>query len=178
MNDVDFVSYDETQHQEQMTQMGYEYGKWHDDHVFNRYNVHYFPEGDVEKGINSYIPRINAVKPPIGLMLILMVDGEPVGMGRISKQEDEVCEVEGLFIRPEHRGQGYGKEMVKRLEDKAREFGYSRARLEFNLLNVVAGHIFRKAGYRITLPYYDIEEIDDENMRKYYLDKTYMEKKL
>jgi len=36
----------------------------------------------------------------------------------------------------------------------------------------------RKAGYRETSAYYDLTEIEDENMRKYYKDKTYMEKKL
>ena len=161
-----------------MTQMGYEYGKWHDDHVFNRYNVHYFPDGDVKKGIDSYVPRLNALKPPEGVMLVLMVDGEPVGMGWISRQGDDVCEVDTLFIRPEYRGMGYGKEMLKRLEDKAREYGYSRIRTAFNLFNVVAGHIFRRAGYQETSAYYDLTEIEDEKMRKYFADKTYMEKKL
>lgn len=178
MTDVEFVSYDEERHVDQMTQMFYEYGKWHDDNVLNRYNIHYFPDGDVKTGIDSYIPRINALEPTEGVILILMVDGEPVGMGWISRQGDDVCEVDGLFIRPEYRGKGYGKEMLKRLEDKARVYGYSLTRTEFNLFNVVAGHIFRKAGYQETSPYYNVEEIEDKNMRKYYLDKTYLEKKL
>ena len=160
-----------------MTQMGYEYGKWLDNHVYDQYNVHYFPEGKIESSIDSYIPIINELKPPEGVMLLLVVKDKPVGMGRISRKGDDLCEVEGLFIRPDNRGYGYGKELLKRLEDKAREFGYSRARLEFNLFNEIAAHIFRKAGYKETAPYYDITQIE-ENMRKYYLDKTYMEKKL
>ena len=176
MTEVDFVPYKKELHQDQMTQMFYEYGKWHDKHVYDRYNVHYFPDGNVESGIDRYIQRFNGLTPPVDILLLLLVGSKPLGMGWISRQEADLCEVDCLFIYPEYRGLGYGKETLRRLEDKAREFGYTRARLEFNLFNEVAAHIFRKAGYKETSPYYDITQIENENMRKYFKDKTYMEK--
>lgn len=62
--------------------------------------------------------------------MVLEVDGVAAGIGRLSILEDKIAEINNMFISPEHRGYGYGKAILKCLEDKAREYGYTTLRLD------------------------------------------------
>jgi putative acetyltransferase len=60
-----------------------------------------------------------------------------------------------LYVRPEFRGQGVGKELVTTLIEAAREIGYERM-----LLDTLPGKmdraiaLYRRFGFREIAPYY------------------------
>jgi ribosomal protein S18 acetylase RimI-like enzyme len=139
--------------------------------------------GPIREIIKKVIPVFISLKPPEGIILILEVDGEAMGMGRLSKLDEGVVEINNMFVSSEQRGKGYGKMMLTSLEDKAREFGYSTVRLDTGAFNVAAQHMYRKAGY-IERDYYGstnygrVAKDDTDEGRIYYANKIYMEKKL
>jgi GNAT superfamily N-acetyltransferase len=53
-----------------------------------------------------------------------------------------------MFIRPEFQGKGYGKEMMARLMDRARELGYSTLRLDTAYFLEAAIHIYKSVGFK------------------------------
>jgi len=57
------------------------------------------------------------LKPPGGILYMLVVEGEVAGMGALRKLSDEVGEVKRMYNRPHYRGRGLGKKMLKRLLD-------------------------------------------------------------
>jgi putative acetyltransferase len=68
--------------------------------------------------------------PPEGFILLAEFDGEIAGCIALRKLEDGICEMKRLFVRPEFRGHGIGKELCDQLIFKAKEMGYKKMRLD------------------------------------------------
>jgi len=93
--------------------------------------------------------------PPSG-RLLLAIDGEQVaGCVALRSLGGSDCEMKRLYVRPEFRGKGLGKESVTTLIDAAREIGYRRM-----LLDTLPGKmdeaiaLYRSLGFREIAPYY------------------------
>lgn len=60
-----------------------------------------------------------------GAILVGYEAEKPVACIAIKKKDDENCEAKRLFIKPESRGNGYGRVMMNAMLGKARELGFS-----------------------------------------------------
>ena len=60
-----------------------------------------------------------------GAILIGYEDDKPVACVAIRKISDETCEGKRLFIKPEYRGKGYARVMIKAMTDIAFELGFN-----------------------------------------------------
>lgn len=98
-------------------------------------------------------------------------------MGRLSKPEEGVGEINTMYTRPKHRGKGYATETLKRLEEKAREFGRSTLRLDTKGFKVVAQHLYRKIGFKEIERYSGIGAPENET-RAYTLQKNIHRKEM
>jgi len=93
---------------------------------------------------------------PNGRLLIAIKDSDVVGCIALRKLTDDACEMKRLFLRPQFRGQGLGREMVQRIIDEAREIGYERMRLDTLprwMDQAIA--LYEQFGFRDIPPYYD-----------------------
>lgn len=87
--------------------------------------------------------------------LLIGLDGErTVGCVAVRKLDDGVCEMKRLFVRPEARGTGLGRQLAHEIIVVARELGYSLMRLDTLDRLEGAMHIYEKLGFRKTEPYY------------------------
>jgi ribosomal protein S18 acetylase RimI-like enzyme len=68
--------------------------------------------------------------PPDGRLLMAYADDQLVGCIALRKWDERTCEMKRLFLRPEFRGKGYGRTMIDKLIEEAREVGYERMRLD------------------------------------------------
>ena len=159
-------------------EMGVEYCTWLDDEVYAHYGVRLFPDGDIQGFIERRAPVWTSVKPPRGIIYILEVNGEAVGMGRLDTFEGDIGEVHNVWTSPEHRGKGYATVLMNHLEEKAQEFGFSALRLDTAKFNVPAQRLYAKLGYNEIGRYREITRSESEGIRLYYEEKVYMEKKL
>ena len=91
--------------------------------------------------------------PPQGLFLLLCVDGQLVGCGGYRAHGPATGEIKRLYVRPEHRGHGYGRRLLTALEDHARAVGATVVLLETGVRNEAAIALFGAAGY-IPVPGY------------------------
>jgi N-acetylglutamate synthase and related acetyltransferases len=101
--------------------------------------------------------------------VILVYDqNEPVGCASYKKYDSEPAEVKRVFIRPQYRGQGISKIMLKKLEMRAVEQGYRAFILEAGELLVSAMKLYEVLGYVIVPNYGQYAEMPDSIcMRKY-----------
>ena len=51
-------------------------------------------------------------------------DDKPIACVAFKKISDETCEGKRLYIKPEYRGKGYARIMIKAMTDKASELGF------------------------------------------------------
>ena len=178
MVEYEFVPYDDEHHRAPCIEMGIEYCSWLSSEVYTHYGVKLIKDGDIQGFVERNTPGWASVKPPMGIFLILEVDGEAAGMGRFDIFEEGIGEVHNIWINPEHRGKGYATHLMNRLEEKAKEYGFSALRLDTAKFNTPAQRLYKKIGYNEIERYRKVTRNENENIRLYYEEKVYMEKRL
>ena len=82
-----------------------------------------------------------------GFLLLARVDGEPAGCVGVRALNSSSGELRRLFVRPEHRGSGLGKQLLQSATEHAQENGFSRLVLTTLATMVEARALYRDAGH-------------------------------
>ncbi len=103
--------------------------------------------------------------PPRGAFLLVNDSernngGNFVGCGGIRRIEDSLAgavryEVKHLWLQPIVRGRGWGRELLRELESRAKAFGANEVVLDTNASLKAAGALYQDSGYLATPPYND-----------------------
>lgn len=92
--------------------------------------------------------------PPQGALIVAKLGEEVVGMVCLRPLEESVAEIKRLFIVPEHRGHGIGRQLMHAVLERARAIGYDRARLDTLPQMVEARTLYLSLGFVSIAPYY------------------------
>lgn len=76
--------------------------------------------------------------PPHGTLLVAFIDNQPAGCGalkpltptRAATPNEAACEMKRLWVRPQHRGHGLGKQLAEALLEHARQRSYTAIYLD------------------------------------------------
>lgn len=88
------------------------------------------------------------LNPPNGLFLVGYLDGEAVCCGGLKRLDDEACEIKRMYVAPQARGRGVGRQLLVELEDRAMRLGFQVARLDTGNRQPDAQHLYESSGYR------------------------------
>lgn len=94
-------------------------------------------------------------------VIIVYDQGKAIGSGGYRFYNDETVELKRIYLAPEYRSQGIGRELLQRLEARAKIQGYTYAILETGDLLKDAMRLYTKAGYEVIPnygPYVDMSE--------------------
>ena len=86
--------------------------------------------------------------PPEGVFYILKIKKNLVGMGAFRKLNVNTGVIKRMYIRPNYRGKGFGKGLLRHLLKKGKEFGCSRVLLDTGLFMTAAQHVYRSVGFQ------------------------------
>jgi GNAT superfamily N-acetyltransferase len=84
---------------------------------------------------------------------VLRVDGQPAGCGGIKLFGTEFGELKRMYVRPEYRGNGYGKLILDRLAQHALEHKTTVLRLETGIHQKAAIRLYEQEGFRRIPPF-------------------------
>jgi ribosomal protein S18 acetylase RimI-like enzyme len=110
--------------------------------------------------------------PPQGQLLIAWRDDRAVGCVALRSIEPGICEMKRLYVRPEARGIGLGKELAAAIVERARAGGYRSMVLETLRSMVEARVIYRSLGFVQREPYYGNPQPDVTFMELRLSEKT------
>lgn len=85
--------------------------------------------------------------PPRGDFLVGYDGDTAVCCGGIKPLDAQACEIKRMYVVPEARGNGVAKLLLSALENRARELGYTIARLDTGPAQPHAERLYRAAGY-------------------------------
>jgi putative acetyltransferase len=95
--------------------------------------------------------------PPGGALLIAEDHkGRIAGCVALRELRNGACEMKRLFVASEFHGRGVGEERARALIRRAGELGYSRMMLDTGPAQREALGLYRKLGFRVIQPYYDL----------------------
>jgi GNAT superfamily N-acetyltransferase len=84
---------------------------------------------------------------PNGSFLVGYEEGVAICCGGIKRLDVEACEFKRMYVIPEQRGRGVARILLTALEDRARQLGYTIARLDTGPKQQGAQRLYESAGY-------------------------------
>ena len=87
------------------------------------------------------------------VFFVTRCEGKLAGCGGIKMFDADYGEVKRMFVRPEFRGKGLGKAMLRRLAEYARESGTGVLRLETGIFEVEAITLYERCGFARRAPF-------------------------
>jgi putative acetyltransferase len=92
--------------------------------------------------------------PPEGRLVLATNNGQPAGCVALHKLAPEICEMKRLYVRPQFRGRGLGRELAEKVIVEARQFGYKKLRLDtVESVMKTAVALYRRLGFSEIPPY-------------------------
>lgn len=69
------------------------------------------------------------------------------GIMQLENSEENICELQKMYLLPEGRGLGLGKELIDKCIDKASEFGFESCYIETMTYMEDAQKLYKKVGF-------------------------------
>jgi len=146
---AEFVPFDLNVHKEAFVKLNVEFITWIADQLRENYQLDSVSSigQTIPEYVDAHLEDLTSLKPPDGIIYLLVDVGDIAGMGAIRKLNEETGEIKRMYIRPFYRGRGYGKQMLNKLLEVGRDFGCSSFYLETSKFMTVAQHIYKSAGF-------------------------------
>jgi GNAT superfamily N-acetyltransferase len=91
--------------------------------------------------------------PPAGRLALAMVDGQPAGCAALRRFDSDRCEFKRLFVRPQFRGLGLGRQLLAWVIAEAKAAGYRQLVCDTMPVMADALAMYERAGFERTAPY-------------------------
>lgn len=94
--------------------------------------------------------------PPDGRLMFAFDDDQLAGCVALRKIGEGICEMKRLFVRPEFRGRGLGRQLTEAIIKEARRIGYQRLLLDTlpPKMSIAVG-VYRSLGFKEISAYYN-----------------------
>jgi GNAT superfamily N-acetyltransferase len=126
-----------------------EYLNWINESAQREYGLNF----DVNAMIAADVADGTKFQPPFGRFYLVQDGAASAAVGCLRRLSEHAGEVQRMYVRASHRGQGIGRLIVDRLIADAREIGYRTLRLESLKFLTTAHSLYRSAGFVEIMPY-------------------------
>lgn len=90
---------------------------------------------------------------PYGALLLASSNNRIAGCVALRKIDASTCEMKRLYVRPEYRGKGLGKQLVVEVIKEARKIGYTLMKLDTIPSMAEAIKLYESLGFKRTTSY-------------------------
>lgn len=102
---------------------------------------------DTDETLNGFMSDLNVFDPPGGRIILAKCNDEFVGIGCLKQLSAEIGEIKRMFVSPNYRRKGLGKEILEKLIEDARSIGYAKLRLDSPKPFSAAHRLYERNGF-------------------------------
>ncbi len=128
-----------------------EYLNWINESAQREYGLTF----DIEAMLASDLKDKTKFQPPFGRFYLARDMGQIAGVGCLKQLQENVGEIQRMYVRSDFRGKGIGRLIAERLISEARSIGYEKLRLESLKFLTSAHTLYRSLGFEEISPYSD-----------------------
>ena len=157
---VVFTLYDPIKHRDDFIQLNIEYISWIAEQVQTRYGMKFRDTMGmtIEEYVQSQCEKYTSIPEEDGRLFILEEAEHVIGMGAITRYSEDVGEIQRMYIKPEYRGRGHGKQLLKKLIEVGKQIEYTALRLDTGGFMDTAHYVYTSVGFR-EIPEYAESEV-------------------
>ncbi len=122
--------------------------------------------------VTNAIEGLCSYTPPRGIYYLLSLQDTIIGMGALRQVKENVGELKRMYIQPAYRGRGYGKALVNKLLERAREFAYHSIYLDSGPFMIAAHSLYRSFGFIGRKEYPETEVPQQLRSKWLFMEKT------
>lgn len=172
---AEFVVFDPGRHRATFAKLCAEYFDWMASELQRSYGIDVsltlgttVPDY-VERNVDAFIASLSSG----GVLYFLQEKEETIGMGALVELKEGTGEIKRMYVKPEYRGKGLGREMLRLLLAKAKEYGLSEIYLETGAFMTSAQGLYRSMGFHDRSEYPETEV--PPQLRRFWI---FMEKQI
>jgi putative acetyltransferase len=106
----------------------------------------------------NHLMPVELLRRPNVTFMVARVDGRAAGCGAFVTHEAGYAELKRMFVLPEFRGLGLGRQILENLESRVQSSGLSVVRLETGVAQQPAVRLYERFGYEVRGPFGDYSE--------------------
>ena len=151
---MESIQFHQVENETQKAQAGIlirEYLEWLNEHIQRDYDL----EFDVDAMVQSDLSDPHKFHPPHGRFYLANYNNQIAGVGCLKQLDNEMAEIQRMFVSPAFRGKGIGRAIAQRLIEDARAIGYRTLKLESLEFLDAAHTLYRSLGFQDIAPYAD-----------------------
>ncbi len=147
----------------------WEYLEWANIRCNEEFGINF----DIESMLEQDMAKLEVFLPPYGRLLLAIEGARVAGIACMRRIRKDIGEIKRMYVRPEFRGRGIGRALLKALIVEAQEIGYPKVQLDSSRFQEAAQSLYRSEGFHEIEPYAE-SEIPPE-FQQYWV---FMEKQL
>ncbi len=120
-----------------------EYLEWGNAKLQQEFGIQF----DIASIIESDMQTLDKFMPPQGCLLLGYVEDRPSGIACLKSLMEDIGEVKRMYVRPEARRCGLGRDLLNHLLEQARLIGYKTIRLDSARFMIEAHRLYRACGF-------------------------------
>jgi putative acetyltransferase len=101
----------------------------------------------------NHLMPLESLRQPNVTFLVARVDGRAAGCGAFVRHDASYAELKRMFVMPEFRGLGLGRQILERLETLIESHGLNVIRLETGVSQFPAIGLYQRFGYQLRGPF-------------------------
>jgi GNAT superfamily N-acetyltransferase len=140
--------------------------------VIGRANQEFGTDFDPETILEEDMEQLDIYSPPDGCLVLASEGHEVAGIGCLKKVRQSIGEIRRMYVRPEFRGRGLGRDILDALLSAAQDIGYSKVRLDSPRFVKEAHSLYRSAEFQEIEPYPESQIPPEFREHWIYMEKT------
>ncbi len=159
---IKIIQIETDDYKNQVKELYSEYLEWVVLNINKELNLNFNIAEVVKEAVDASMNEFYKFLPPEGCLFLCKFENKIIGLASMRRIDRIIGEIKRMYVRPEFRGKGLGKQLLESLINKTRILKFSKLRLDTGPFMKEARGLYKLIGFNEIDPYQESEVIQNE----------------